>query len=387
MNMALLIIIIAELLGASLWFSANGAMAGIQKQWGLGHAELGYLTSAIQLGFICGTIILALSALADRFAASRIFAIAAVAGAISNALLVMANGDLQLMLVLRFITGMTLAGIYPIGMKLVVGWAPDKKALVLGWLVGMLTLGTALPHLIGGFVDQNNWHWVIYSASCLALIAAVSIYYLGDGPHSNITGKIRWGAVLAAFKHADFRAAALGYFGHMWELYAFWTLVPLLLAVILQSTGDESRQIVSLLSFFIIGIGALGCILGGYISKKIGSARVATLALIGSGLMCLLFPFLQTLPVELLIALMLIWGMLVVADSPQFSALAAHTSPSQYVGSALSIMNSIGFLITILTIELTTTLFADMQNRIIWLLLPGPIFGVFAMLRLVRKRL
>jgi MFS family permease len=386
MQNPVLVIVIAQLFGTSLWFSANSAADDLIRTWGIAPADIGTLTNAVQLGFILGTLTFSISGLADRFAASRIFAVCAVLGALCNAAFALLADGMGAAIPLRFAVGFCLAGVYPLGMKLVVSWVPERAGAALAQLVGMLTLGTALPHGIR-LAGAGGWAWqaTILLSSGLALLAAGLIFQLGDGPHlkrRHGAPPLRLGRVFHAFSVREFRASALGYFGHMWELYAFWTLTPAL--IILSGLASAGTRQLSGLAFAIIGVGALGCLLGGWWSQRIGSPRVAATALAGSALCCALFPLSGDWPVAAKIGLLLIWGATVVADSPHFSALSARACAPEIVGSALAFQNAIGFAITMFSIQLGTAWMADWGMSIAWLLLPGPLLGLLGLYPLWR---
>jgi MFS family permease len=386
MQNPVLIIVIAQLFGTSLWFSANSAADDLIHTWGIAPADIGTLTNAVQLGFILGTLTFAISGLADRFAASRIFAVCAVLGAACNGAFALLADGMASAVPLRFAVGFCLAGVYPLGMKLVVSWVPDRAGAALAQLVGMLTLGTALPHGIRLAGAGWSWQATILVSSGLALLAAVMIFRLGDGPHlkrRHGAPPLRLGRVFYAFSVREFRASAFGYFGHQWELYAFWTLTPAL--IILSGLADAGSRQLSGLAFAIIGIGALGCLFGGWWSQRIGSARVAATALATSAICCTLFPLTGDWPAVARIVLLLIWGATVVADSPHFSALSARACPPEIVGSALAFQNSIGFAITMFSIQLGTAWISDWGMSIAWLLLPGPLLGLLGLYPLWRS--
>src|SRR5690606_7570660 len=225
--------------GTSLWFSINAVADALTREWGISVAELGHLTSAVQIGFIAGTLVIALSGIADRFSASRIFAATALLGALANAALVWMAEGFASALAFRLVTGVALAGIYPLGMKLVVSWAPERAGNVLGWLVGMLVVGSGVPHLVRGLALTPDWQGVIYASSLLAVLGALMVGWLGDGPHHGSARRLHWGGVLQSFRLSRFRAAAFGYFGHMWELYAYYALAPLLVAPYLAGASPQ----------------------------------------------------------------------------------------------------------------------------------------------------
>lgn len=375
---AIAIISIAQLFGTSLWFSANSAANDLLQVWKITVADIGWLTNAVQAGFIIGTFLIAYTGIADRFKASSIFICASLFGAIFNLCFAWLASGLSDAMIYRFLVGLSLAGIYPIGMKLVVQWAPDQAGQALAKLVAMLTLGSALPYAINGFTSGLAWQAVITSSSILALIAAFMIFQLGDQEILPKPQKIEKSiGTFQVFKIPKFRAAAFGYFGHMWELYAFWTIIPLF---ILKSGIPEQLGFsnIALLTFFVMACGAIGCLFGGYLSKQFGNTNIALGALFTSGLSCLSFALgWRFLPAWLLLVILAIWGAAVIADSPQFSALSTKVCPPKKIGAALAIQNSIGFAITIISIALVTYAFDFIGLDAAWILLIGPILGIF----------
>ncbi len=375
------VIVAAQFAGVAIWFAGNAVLGDLQRQWGLADAALGYVTSAVQLGFIAGTLLFAFLALADRYSPRLVYLTCSLAGALANLAAIAADGSLAALLATRFTTGFFLAGIYPVGMKIASGWYQKDLGNALGLLVGALVLGTAFPHLLKGLGQAWPWETVLVGVSALCALGGVLMYALvPDGPFLRQGAKFDPRALAAVFRSKPFRASAFGYFGHMWELYAFWAFVPLALA---SRPGVGN---ISLWAFAVIAAGTAGCVGGGLVSLRTGSARVAVAQLAASGACCVLSPLLFVAPLPVFLALLLFWGVAVVGDSPQFSALNAANAPRELVGSALTIANCIGFAITIFSIQLLNAAAAWMPVQYLFLLLaPGPVCGLLAMRPLLRQ--
>jgi len=374
------VIVASQFAGASVWFAGNAVLPDLQRAWSLPPEALGWTTSAVQLGFISGTLAFAFFAVADRHSPRLVFLLCALAAATANAAILAAGGSLAGLLALRFATGFFLAGIYPVGMKIASGWYQRDLGNALGFLVGALVAGTAFPHLLRGLGQALPWPGVIAAASAVAACGGLLMYaWVPDGPHLTKGARFDPRALAAVFRTRAFRASAFGYFGHMWELYAFWAFVPWILAA-------RGVAHASLWSFAVIGIGALGCIAGGLASLRRGSAPVAFAQLSASGLCCLASPLLFFAPAPAFLAFLLFWGVVVVGDSPQFSALNAQSAPRERVGSALTIANCIGFGITIFSIEALNAAARLLAPQWLFVLLvPGPLLGLAALRPLLRR--
>jgi MFS family permease len=378
-------IIFSQFAGTSLWFAGNAVLGDLQRQWGLPAEALGYMTSAVQFGFIAGTLAFAVLAISDRFSPRLVFFACSLLGALANLGVYLADGYMAL-LAMRFLTGFFLAGIYPVGMKIATGWYRSDLGNALGFLVGALVLGTAFPHLIKGLGQTLPWETVLLAVSVLAATGgALMLLLVPDGPHLAQGATFDPRALAVIFRSRNFRASAFGYFGHMWELYAFWAFVPLILSAHLAHYGESIRINVSVWAFVIIAAGGLGCAGGGLISLRAGSAPVAFAQLASSGLCCALSPFFFHAPTPVFLAFLVFWGIVVVGDSPQFSALNAANAPPEWVGSALTLGNSIGFAITIVSIQLLNSCVGLVDAAYLLLLLtPGPILGLIALRPLLR---
>ena len=376
------IIVLAQFAGTSLWFAVNAVMPDLQIQMGWPASDVGRLTSALQLGFIAGTLVFAVLAIADRFSSRRVFLMCSLVGSLCTLGALAQVDNFLALLMWRATTGFFLAGIYPVGMKIASQWFPKGLGVALGWLVGALVLGSASAHGIRALSSQLPWSTVMLSVAGLAAAGGLMLYTLiPEPPQKSMQAKqLQWQALASLWTDWRVRSSVLGYFGHMWELYTLWVLAPLILA-----TRFEGTQL-SMAAFSVIGVGALGCILGGLGAKRWGSAKVATLQLGISGLCCLLAPWLMSASLEWMMTWLLIWGVTVAGDSPQFSTLTASNAPPHAVGSVLTLTNCIGFGISIVSIELFTSLatWHDLATLLPWLGL-GPLLGIWAMRPLLKK--
>lgn len=374
------IIVISQFACTSLWFAGNAVVKDIIETYSLPSGVVGYITSSVQFGFIAGTLLFALFTLADRFSPSKVFFVCAVLGALAN-LIIFLDASLSMILVSRFTTGLLLAGIYPVGMKISADHHQHGLGKALGYLVGALVLGTAFPHLLNSFDGLLSWQNVVLATSlCAATGGVLMLIFVPDGPYRKKSQKLDMSSFFTVFKRKEFRLSAFGYFGHMWELYALWAFIPILIEA--YSTHHELNLNISLLSFWMIAIGGVACVAGGYLSIRIGSYRTALYSLLISGCCCLLSVFFFDLGIVPFIIFLSVWTMTVITDSPQFSTLVAQFAPEQSKGTALTIVNSVGFFITILSIQLLNGLVTTWDVRYIFVVLAlGPAFGLISIIQ------
>jgi MFS family permease len=384
---------IAELLGMSLWFAATAVAPQLALRWHLSAAQTGWLTGIVQLGFVAGTAVAALLNLADLIPARRYFAGAALLGAAANAALVWAPG-FGPALVCRFLIGFFLAGVYPPAMKMVATWFRSYRGLAIGTVVGALTIGKATPYLVhavaGAGVEVEQVLWVASAGAALAALLVGAGYR--DGPFPFARRPFAWDLVATVLRHRETRLAIGGYLGHMWELYAMWTWLPAFIAASLAAhaaTGHEALppHTVDLLAFGGIAVGGLGCVWGGWAAARMGYARVVTVAMAVSGLCAAGIGLVYGAVPWLLVAVAWGWGFFVVADSAQFSAMVTEAAPPHAVGTALTLQTSLGFLLTMATIQLIPVIVAAIGWR--WafpVLAIGPALGIAAIARLGRVR-
>ncbi|MCK0110442.1 MFS transporter [Flavobacteriaceae bacterium S0825] len=377
------IIVFSQFCCTSLWFAGNGVMADLISTFNLNESALGHITSAVQFGFISGTLVFALLTISDRFSPSKVFFFCALIAALFNLGAILENNSFFSLFILKYFTGFFLAGIYPVGMKIAADFYDKGLGKSLGFLVGALVVGTAFPHLLKGYSFGFSWQYIIVFISILALFGGLlMLLFVPNGPYRKASQKLKLNAWLKNFKDSKFRSAAFGYFGHMWELYTFWAFVPVILSLY-KENNLESTLNIPLWSFIIIGVGGLSCVVSGYLSSIFKTKKVAFTALLLSCLCCLISPFIfLTNSESILLSFLVFWGMVVIADSPLFSTLIAQNAIPKYKGTALTIVNCIGFAITIISIQLLNYLHLKYNSSFLYMILViGPILGLIALSR------
>ena len=375
-KLTLYIIVISQFACTSVWFAVNAIMPELASEFSISEDHMSLFTSAIQLGFIAGTLIFALWGIADKYNPTKIFLVSALISSILSFLLLVSNNNLYSIVIIRFLNGICLAGIYPIGIKIAADLYTKELPKVLSLLVGTLVLGTALPHLLNYLALENGLYTVVISTAVLSIIGGILIGFCI--PYKNFTKrahKFEINRITQLFTNKKLSQSALGYFGHMWELYAFWAFLPLFFEIYNRMNNTSIN--ISLFSFLTISIGFISCYFGSKLVTFYTSKQMAKYSLLGSFICCLCFPFmLYFTPVEVFIGFMLLWGMLVIVDSPQLSTLVAQTAPEMYKGTAITIVNCIGFAITIVSIQLIALLQSSTASPLIYLILAlGPLIG------------
>ena len=373
---------LATLLAMSTWFSGTAVVRPLREAWQLSPAAAAWLTIAVQLGFVSGALVSAITNLPDRVDPRRVVCAACIGAAAANALVSASSGP-EMALPVRFLTGFFVAGIYPPALKIMASHFRRGRGLALGVMVGGLTLGSALPHLVNG-LGGLDWRTVIAVTSFLTLVGGLLVVFLvPDGPYPFPRGSFEPRYMVRAFRDPAVRLANLGYFGHMWELYAMWSWFGVFFSESLRTSGNADARAAALGTFAVVGAGAIGCFAGGILGDRWGRTRTTALAMAVSGTCSVLVGFVFGGAPLLVLGLGIVWGIAVVADSAQFSTMVTELADQAYVGTALTVQLALGFLLTVATIWIIPLA----RDAVGWqwaflLLAPGPALGVLAMLRL-----
>jgi MFS family permease len=384
--LSITLLVLAEIAGMSLWFASAAILPDMVRESGIDAVRQAMLSSGVQLGFVAGALAVAASGLADRFDPRRVFALCGVLAALCNAALLVAPIGGTMAILLRVSTGLLLAGVYPVGMKIAVGWGTRDRGLLVGLLVGALTVGSALPHL-AAFLGGADWRSVIIATSVLALVGGLLVLPCGLGPHHARAPRFSTRAIALAWTNRRIRLSYLGYFGHMWELYAMWAWVGAAAAASYGALlGEaEATRLAKLTAFLAIALGGLTCAPAGWVADRIGKAQVTIIAMALSGSAAIATALTFGGPIWLTFVLIILWGIFVIPDSAQFSALVADASPPDLAGSALTLQTALGFALTAVTVQATPLL----ANAFGWPavlagLALGPVVGIAAMMRLLK---
>ncbi|MBN1453636.1 MAG: MFS transporter [Anaerolineales bacterium] len=381
----LILLSLSVLLSMAVYFSASAVVPALTQLWSLDDSGRSWLTMSVQLGFVIGALLSALTNLSDLLPAPRLMAVSAFLAALSTALIGWIATSFPIALVLRLLTGVFLVGVYPVGMKIIATWTQGDRGFGIGLLVGALTIGSASPYIVNALGGVSDWKQVIYSTATFAALGGlITLLFIKEGPYRTSTPKFNWKYVGEVMRQRDLVLANLGYLGHMWELFAMWAWIQVFLAASFKAVGINETWS-SAVAFFVIGMGGLGSLVAGQLADRFGRTTVTIVSLVTSGLCSVFVGSLFGRNPILLVILCLIWGFAIVADSAQFSAAVSELCRTEYTGTALTLQTSLGFLLTLVTIRLVPTL----ESCFGWswafaFLALGPAVGIWAMYTLRR---